>query len=444
MPGTLKVEVDEPGRRLVLSSDVPEMPRSLAALARGGVVLVCGMPLMAALLGHRYFGGSTSRLADLGVASLGVLLGLALQAILARGNRVVTRVAADRILQRIEITDRGFLGTGNVSTQIVPFAEVRGLSLRASRPAPVTWVGRSPTDLTVTVTLLFQEETGLPPRRLTLAVETLDRKEEGGDLALRLASVVGLDYQRLVSNDPRGIEMQFGTTGGPGFTPLVQTTVPADYARDEVAEAAQVVAELAKTPGFDPASFKGDHSVTTWEPPAEIRFHRPMTFAAIGCAPFVLPLFLGPWALVSAFLAPASGLLRADALVTGSFFAVLGVAVGVVALFIISISVPRDVIFDGSARRLRFKNLVFESGHDFSRIRSLELVCDRTRKPRTPSSYYCRMVANVAAAGAESKAIDLLTTTSYDDPETPYAMGLSLLTDLSAATGLSKVVTDFT
>jgi hypothetical protein len=143
-PRTLKVEVDEPGRRLVLASDVPVLPKALAAVMRGGVVLVCGFPLIPVLFALQRSGVSTSRLVDLGVASLGVLLSLVLLATLARGNRVVSRLAADRVLQRIEITERGFLGTGGVSAQLVPFAMVRGLGLRASRPAPAGSMGFTP------------------------------------------------------------------------------------------------------------------------------------------------------------------------------------------------------------------------------------------------------------------------------------------------------------
>jgi len=40
MLGTLKVEVDEPGRRLVLSSEDPALPKGLAALVRGSPFIV--------------------------------------------------------------------------------------------------------------------------------------------------------------------------------------------------------------------------------------------------------------------------------------------------------------------------------------------------------------------------------------------------------------------
>ncbi len=335
------------------------------------------------------------------------------------------------------------LGTGGMSTEIVPFATLRGLRLRASRPAPAGSMGFTPQTLTVTVTLTFQEASRRPPRRLTLAVAELDRKEEGSDLALRLASVVGFDYQRLVRNDAREIEMEFSGTEGAGFTPLVQTTVPADYARDEVAEGAQAAAAREHTPRFDPASFKGDHTVAVWEPPSEIRFHRPMTFAAIGCAPFVLPLFLGPWVLVSALRASASGIVRADGLVTGGFFAVVGVAIGFVALFIISGSMPRDVVFDGSARRLRFKNLAFESGPRFSGHRVPRAGLRSHPAPEGDTQLLLPPRGERDRAGPGVQGDRRADHELLRRPRQPYAMGLPLLTDLSAATGLPKVVTDF-
>jgi hypothetical protein len=435
----MSVEVDEPRRRLVLADRFPVVPKGVVAVVGTVALLLVSPPMIKSAIALARTGASTDTLVDLAVGSLFPLLVLVLSTSTVRGQRFLGRLVVDRGAGRIEATERRYLGGGWAAPETIPLVELRGLNMRTLRtPSPAaraTSFGWSPA-FTVTLKLVFREDIGRQPRQLSFAVEGLDRNEEAVDLGMRLASAAGFDGQRLVRNDLQGTEMEFGSA--PDLVPLAGQVVKADYVQDRVQEAAQALAAHEQTPRFDPASFKGDHVVDSWQPGVEVRFRRSMRPAAIGCAPGVLLLFWGPWVFFSPRGDPWTGL--ADRLFTSAFFGLAGLLVGVFASVIVWSSCKRTVAFDWGERRLRLKTLFFEQAHDFSTLSTLEL--QRVRIQRY-DDYFSELYVHVALPAARPKRIELLSTARFrDDPDTPYGIGLSLLNDLAQSVGVKQLVTD--
>ena len=104
------------------------------------------------------------------------------------------------------------------------------------------------------------------PRRrpLYMDVEGTDTREKVADLAYRLGSAMGLHHQRLVSGDPRRIEIEMRPEGGPGLATLPALDGPADSPDGRVSGAAEGAAAKLVAPPPDPTRFEGAARLTKW------------------------------------------------------------------------------------------------------------------------------------------------------------------------------------
>jgi hypothetical protein len=444
--GGLKVEADEPGRRLVLAGSFPSIPKNAILIVGAIVVLLFGVPAIGSLLTLIRSGFSIGALIDLAVSAFFPVTVMVVLLTLARGVRIVSRLSFDRAGDRIEIKEFRLIGAGRDETETIPFADLRGMLVSAaSRPGRGT--GSQPVPgLGVNVKLLFREETGQQPRQLALAVDGLDKIEEASDLALRLASVARFEYQRVLRSDPRGLEVEFGTLGAQGFFPMPESVAvgKADYAHDQVSQPAQAIAAHESTPPFDPARFKSEFRPLAWLPGQEVRFKRSLGLPAIGCAPGMLLLLAGPLVFVS--MGPGHSL--GDRIMPSLVVGVFGLIFGGLAAAAVYTSLPRTVTFDWMARKLTIRGAFRQSDYDFADIRTLELKGVKFHhSPKSGGSYWTyasALVANLGALGVETHAIELLQTDSFrEDPDAPYRMALPLVTDLAAALGVKRVITDY-
>jgi hypothetical protein len=442
----LKVESDEPGRRLVLAGQFPSVPPAALGCLAVVLLLLVAFPIVSAL--WSFFSGANG---GLGIALFGLLSSLAFPAIIlialaagVRNLKMVTRISVDGAADRIEITQTRLLARTRTSVETIPLADLRGMNVRAARPVSSS-SGARDTGLAIQLSLLFRDETARTPRNLSFGVEGLDQREEAGDLALRIAGAAGLGYQRVVRSDPREIELEFGTLGAAGFTPLAAPVAKADYARDVVAPAAEALAAREETPSFDPATLQSEFKVVAWQPGQEVRFRRPLGLVAIGCAPGMLLLGLGPLLFYTMGRAATNTL--QDRLIGAGVGGLFGLIFGGLAALVVYTSLPRTVAFDWMERRLRIKGLFRQREYDFAELRSIELKATRYHHSSSKGSssytnYGCDLIAH-AGDPAQPKAIELLSTTSFrEDPDTPYRMALPLATDLAKALGVKRVVTE--
>lgn len=448
----LKVEGDEPGRKLILSTQVPSVSKGLLAGIGAFIVLMVAAPTL---------GMAISALVEKGV-SQHTLIGLALGAfypmvtavglvVMAGRLRTVSRFAVDGTFGRIEIQEFRILGGGG-GPEIIRTDDLRSMSVRATAsfrggtrnlPGGARARGRN---LALTVKLRFHAALRRPPRELKLEVEGVDRIEEGSDLALRLAGAAGFDQHRVVSSDPRAVEMEFSVGSASGSAPVAESLPKADYGHDKVSDEAREIAAHEAIAPFDPASFDSECRLETWEPGREVKFHKPTGIAAVGCSPVILLLLTGPVVFVAATVTSSGKTMPplADRIVGAVIFGLFGLILGGLALLVVWGSAATTVVFDWTERRLRSKHFLSRTDHAFSELRAIELRCI---KARTKNSvfYYCRLVAQLTKPGEASDAqdtVDIVSTRSSPEADTSYQKALPLATELARALGVPRVVTE--
>jgi hypothetical protein len=452
-----KIEKDEPGRRLVLATDFPAVPRGLLPGIAGIILLtVVGLTFGAAGLEWIQTGPSAAVFARLafGVLYTGVTV-IGFHQI-GRRARTVTRFAADRSAGSIEIHEFNPLRLA-AGPEVIRMADLRGLRLRAASPFEgSTAVPRNGTpvgereiarEMTITLQLLLRGQTRNPVREVVLRVEGLDRKEEASDLALRLASVLGLGHQRVLSSDPRAIALEFSQASD-GPSALAEPLTRPDYASDQVSEQADALAAPEVIEAFDPASFQSDYRIETWAPGREIRFQKQSGLLAHGARIGLALLLIVP-TLVIALKSLAPGLVSSGNVATLGFAAlVLLFPFAPIVLFlgVGEVLQARAVVIDWAERQIQRHFLFVRSSRDFAELRAIELQRIEVRGRRS-TWYYCRLRAQLATPAADSKAtpsVELVSTSSSPDPDTSYRMALPMATELAKALGLPRVVTEET
>jgi hypothetical protein len=442
----LTIEDDEPGRRLVLSAEIPAFSKGLLAGIAAFIVLLVALPTLGTAVARFVSAGPSIRtLTGLALGALypaAAAVGLVMMALRVRS---VSRLAVDGPFGRIEIREFRLLH-GPGAPEIIRIDDLRAVHVRSAArfaraaralPGGARAGGR---DLVLTIRLLFHAGTGRPPRELQLEVEGVDRIVEGGDLALRLARALGLDHQRVVRSDPRAIEMEFSASPASHSAPAVEDLAKADYARDRVSEEAREIAARESVAPFDPAVFVSQRRLERWEPGREVRFHKPTGLAAMVCAPGLLFFLTAPAVfVVSMVTSPDYTLAGIGARVLGAgALGVFGLVPAGLALLVVATSAATTVVFDWSERRLLRQSLLSRKTVAFSELRAIELECVAAEG----RSYYCRLLVRLTTDLASSKPVEIVSTLLYPDPDTSYRMALPLATELAMALRVPRVVSE--
>jgi hypothetical protein len=446
----LMVWKDDPGKRLVLE-EVPGF--AIAPVVTIGClatvfVLLSALPIR-----------SLARAALAGESLLALLVAGAFELLIGAGlllavwqtfeaTRHVVRLAADAKTGALRIDERGLLGWPSRS-RLIRFDQLVAATCEGVVGGGREDAGRGPLaafaaqGAQVTLHLWIDgtaREEGR--KRFRLSVLGLDKREEVADLALRLAAVCGLGYYEVTQSDPRRVTVELsGVRSGT----LVAAPLPerrASYDADRVAETAREAVAQEKLPPFDAASFPSEFRVTNWEPGVIVRLEKPARLAALACLPCSLLLLAGPAAFVFILRhADPSNRLGAAA-----FALVLGIVLGGAALAAGIDGLPRRVTIDWATGKIglwRPGKWTEIATYDATAV---ELVCLRHKPSRGPTTYRCEVKVwrRDRDHDDEERATTLVETRSFaGDADTPYGHALPLATELAAALGVPRRITDY-
>lgn len=449
----MKIVRDEPQQLLVFETPVFALPP--AAVGCAGVVIVglvfgvAGFGLLESLLrGERPQGIELAlSLVFPGIVALvAVVVFFRLRAML----RYPQRLRVDRHAGELELAEIALLGGSG--TSVLRLDQIERMVVATAMVKPnlgdfQAGVRSQASRLGLKLRLDWRDEGGkTQSRSLQFSVEDMDKREEVADLAYRLARAAGLFYARVVRSDPRDLELELLRERVPGAEPVPLIEKPAEYAKDVVLPQAARVATQERVAAFVPGEFRGDLAVQTWEPRREVRFGKGLGFAAIGCLPFTLLVLAGPVLLYLS--ADGAADRQQDRFVVAGVLGLLGLVFGGLAIAAVVSSLPRSVSLDWTRgtveRRGAFKTRTFM----LSEIRELELKCVRQYHSSKNSSYHsyrCEVVAHLRANPPEpARAETIVETTRFrEDADSPYRIGLPLATELAAALGVPRRVTDF-
>jgi hypothetical protein len=149
----------------------------------------------------------------------------------------------------------------------------------------------------------------------------------------------------------------------------------------------------------------------------------------------VLLVFAGPAAFVTSgrFDNTMGGRVLVACVAGG--FGLIFAGVSAIAVYT---SLPRTIVFDWAARRLRITGLFSRREHDFSEIRAVGLMSQRmktqSRGGTTNVSYYGEVSVLLCTPGVEPGPYVLLATPAVRaDAQAPYHACLPLVTELADA-----------
>lgn len=415
MSDGLRIEVDEPGRRLVLARPGPPFPTRVVA----GFGLA-----IAACLGLAWFWPAAIALAL-------ILFGLLLGVFSAR-LRTITRIVFEGATGRVAITRLDIVGESAPVTY--PTARHAGMRVTALRPPPTI------PSAGFRIRLRMFYGSGRMTRSYTFAVAGVSALPEAEDLARRMASAVAFGHELRARSDPRELTLDFAAAPGPGYTVVPEIRAAADYARARPAPPAPATAQ-ERLPPFDPATFQSDPRLEVWQPGRLVRLRRPFGFAAIGCLPGVLLVLAGPAAFVVTGL--FEGNTTSDRVFIACFAGLFGLVLGGISAAAVYSGLPRTIVFDWGERRLRIQGLFGRSEHDFSEIRAIGMtsqrLSQRSRVDLGAATYYCQVTALVGEPGAPPRPVILVSTSPPSATwQAPYHACLPLVSELSHSLGVAR------
>jgi len=449
----MKITRDVPGERLTLERDAPRIPPGAPAL----VLLVVSLPFLGATVWA--FPAAFAPGADPGqkiaafvmtVFWIGLFFSTARA--VRRRARWPTAVDADRASGELRLRESGLFG-GVAPEAIIPLARLDGLTVRRTSKAPSLHDPRRPVKAAPGVALTFRirregASDAFESREVAFRVRHLDRPEEVADLALRLGAAAGLPFFRIVRSDARDVEVALRRDFETGFGEVPSALGPADYARDVVAAPARSMVETEKVPPFEPQAFVGDHRVAVWNPGSEVRFRKPLSFAAVGCLPFTLLVFTGPASFFFIHAVGATGggetLQR---LVVAAFLGVFGLIFGAIAIVGVASALPRTALVDWTSRSIQVRTLTKRRLIPFEAVRAVEMKALHhvSSGKSTRHHYWCEVGLHLRGQESGALTYDPLVATerARDDPDTPYKTALPLATELAKALGVARRISDY-
>jgi hypothetical protein len=444
---------DEPQQVLVLESTVRDVPRgAYVSFWIFLLVLVYLLPLPPWKLLRSIFSGDWPDPLEL---VLGALLGAFWVAVVLVGLSTLRqpgghlrRLSVDRRAGEMEIAVTRYL--------LPPPAPVRiGLDrLRAITVASVRAPRRSGSArLGVRVRLEWLDGREKPAtREISFPISHVDKREEVADFTYRLGRAAGLAHARVLRSDARDVEIELLRESATGAEVIPLISAPADYARDIVTSSAVSAVAQEKVPPFSPTAFKGSMRVAVWEPRREVRFRKPMGFAAVAGLPFVALALTGP-VLFFATGRRGQGELFGRLLLAG-FAGFVGLIVAALAYRAVKDALPRVVTLDWTTSALSIGSLLHRRSVALSDLVDLELKCVATVYRRSGSSgmneatyktYRGEVIARLRdpAAGGQRRETLIATDEFREDRDTPYRMALPLVTQLATALGVKRRVSGF-
>lgn len=449
----MKIVRDEPQQLLVLEARLVAAPP--AVLGCIGVVvfgLFVGIPaseVLASLLR-----GSRPEPLELVLTLVPPLGGAVLASFVVWGlrgaGRYVQSLRVDRYAGELTIVERSPLG--GARTRLVRLEQVQRIVVGTALVKPsiadtesgVGGVSRQPR-LGLRLLLEWRDAGGRALRQAhRFPLDAVDTREEVADVAYRLARAAGLLQSRVLRSDPRELEIELLREGVEGSTPVPLLSGRADYAHDQVAPQAARAANEERVAAFVPSAFRGDLAVATWEPRRRVVFRRGVG-AAVGCLPFTLLVLTGPAFYLLSSLGPA------ERLPVSILLGMFGLFLGALAAAAVAASLPRSVVLDWEDGSLERRGVFKRRRFALADVRELELKCVRQHHSSKNSSYYSHRCALVVHLGpdpeqpARGPRVETLVETARfrEDPETPYRMALPPATELAAALGVPRRVTDF-
>jgi len=449
----MKIVRDEPQQLLVLETPVFRLPPAAVGCAWLGIGILVFLFGSFGLL-EALWNGRRPEPLELGLQLLVpgafVLVVAAAYFRLRRRLRFPQQLRVDRYAGELELAEVGLLGGSSTLRLRLDTIERIRVATALVKPQPADFkaaaaAARGPR-LGLRVGLEWREEGG-PSRSRTveMAVDGVDRREEVVDLAFRLGKAAGLFYSRVLRSDPRDVELELLRERTPGSESLPLFEKPAEYARDVVLPQALRTASREQGAPFVPADWKGDMAVESWEPRVEVRFRRRLGIAAVGCLPFTLLVLTGP--LFFLFGSPRPE----DRLIASAVLGVFGLVFGGLAILVVATALPRRVTLDWTSGRVEWRGAFRSRSVALSDVREIELRGIRQYHSSKNSSYHsyrCAVVAHLRPNPAEPAPgpgeAELVETDRFrEDPDTPYRMALPLATELAAALGVPRRVTDF-
>lgn len=429
----MRVQQDDPGRRLRLRQAKPAM--GLTALLLPVPVLV-----VAALVASMAAMGGFAGLEPLPLAALALVLAAFLIGAswwLLRLGRLPRSITLDRDAGTWVVDEASVLGTLQ-RTVSWPLDEIREVVLE-SNPRGRWREGVRPYLL---LTLVRDNGERWP---ISFWIDDLEQRQELLDLAFRVAAITGHAAYRTSRNDPIGLGVTLVRAVGEGSEPVPAVEGAACYDRDEVG--GEIAVPEMEVPPFDPAVFESAYRVEQWEPGTRVVLRRPFGMLALGCTGLFLAVF---GALSALFLFGAVEAEGPERLIIG-FIGLVGAVVVIGALAnAVRGSLPRTVTVDWAARSIQVRGLLDTTEFPFDRLRELEVRGARQVRPASRGTsggvyYRCVLVAHGDVRGRtgaqEVPLVDTLTTKG--DAATPVRAARPLAAALAEAIGVPHRYTDY-
>ena len=449
---TMKLLRDEPQQLLVLESPALGIPRAVGYVVK---LLVFGFAVAPVLFfAVPMLGSGRPELPLLAFGAMFALFWMVgasrVFVGLRKTLRFPRRIRVDRYAGELEIEEEGLLE--GAKAEVFRLDRVQRVRVATTLAKPSLGEARSAVrggprpGVKLTLELVDARERAVR-RELSFLVEHLDKREEVADFAYRFGRAAGLHYSRVLRSDPREMEIELQSEAGHGMETVPLIEGPADYARDRIVPQAGRAAAQEKIAVFAAADFRGPAQIAVWEPRREVRFVKPLGFAAIGCLPFVALIVLGPTAFVFLRTEPSD---IGGRIVMSVFLGIFGLIFGLVAVAAVGAALPRRVRLDWSAHTLEVGGLVRRSTRPLSDIAELELKCVRTyhrggKNSSAYNSYRCDVIGHMRGGAEGQAATEVLVTTEEfrEDADSPYRMTLPLAVELAEALGVKRRVTDY-
>jgi hypothetical protein len=429
----MKVQIDEPGRRLRLQQVKPAMSFATVLLPMPAVCIGAMVAMFAAL--GIFDDAEPAFLGMMALLFAMVLIGASWW--LLRLGRLPRIIDVDRDAGTWIVHEASLLGSMQ-RTVSRPLAEIQELVLE-SNPAG-RWRDGTRPYLQATVT---NDDGQRWP--FSFWVDDLDQRDELLDLAFRLATTAGLAGHHVHRNDPNGFGVRLVREAGEGAEPVPAIAGAARYELDEVGR--EVAVPQAVVPPFDPAGFDSAYEVERWEPGTQVTLRRPFGWVVLGFVGLLLAAFGGITVL---FLLGALGAEGSERYVFAFIGLVGGVAVVSGLVNAIRNSVPRRTTVDWAAQVIRVRGPWSTTEIPFDGLREIEVRGHKHIRPASKGSpggvyYRCLVVAHGMPRG-ETGVRELVLTethTTSGDAATPVRSAQPLGVELAEALGVPHRYTDF-